>query len=534
MTGRSIVLFLRFAAVPFLVGTWSLAGQFVYNRIIFFYIANSENAAASIISLHLLGFLIGSFIAKRCAPPITGLVALCLVLTPLSQLLIWTMGVEAFGLIVTLILILLFAFLLAATSGLLLVRLMESRQEHHSASGIVIADSLGSVLGAVIGGFFLVPKLGLAASFGFIAALQAAGLILAILPSLKQRSTLAALACVLFAGTVMATALTQVDEKGRRLITADGLPLSYVFDGQGAVMHQERTPFGVLSVVQAQSWRHLLIDTRPLCAVNREGSPSATSQWFEGDLMGKLAAEGDGAPEFPRIAMVGLGCGTTLAGLLNQLPKSEGTQVEVIDVNPGIRLVQAYFKELLPFTIDDPRVELIIRDGYSHFTAPPDARLYDAIMMDVVWMQNMNATHLFSQEMFENARDWLTPRGVFSVWTEQSNPFSPVSLIIYRTLKEVFPLVYIDTSFGTVLFIASKNLRPELEAMFRDTQKTHLWVEDASRNMPVNRLNDLPMNSYRFDALGQVSGEDLKQEYEMLFGLRTVQTPSGVLSKYRR
>lgn len=500
-------------ALAFLLGFWSLAGQFVYNRIIFFYIANSENAAASIISLHLLGFLVGSLLARRVSIPIPVLIALGLLLTPVSQLLVWTYGVGTFGLKATLVLILVFAFLLAANSGLLLVRMIEERSERGSASGIVIGDSLGSVAGAVIGGFFLVPKLGLAASFALIAGLQAIALLTVALSSPSQRAVTAALATLVISGSLIGAAQLKSGRGTEGTIAADGLPVAFQFSGRAELIQQEHTPFGVLSVVQDDTRRQMFIDTRPLCSIDSASPLSETSHWFEGQTMARLAAEGEGAPQSPRIAMVGLGCGTTLAGLLDGLPQNGSTHVDVIDINPGIRPMQAYFKNLLPHSIEDARTSLIIRDGFTHFTAPPDQRGYDAIMMDVVWMQNMNATHLFSQEMFANMKNWLTPRGVISIWTEQNNPFSPVSLIIYKTLKEVFPLVYVDTSFGTVIFFASVNTRSELEAIFEEGKREWLWMEDAARHLPINRLDNLAMNNYRFDTFGYLTDETLANEY---------------------
>lgn len=40
----------------FLVGLVSLGLQFVFNRLIFFYIVNTDYATVSVISLHLIGF----------------------------------------------------------------------------------------------------------------------------------------------------------------------------------------------------------------------------------------------------------------------------------------------------------------------------------------------------------------------------------------------------------------------------------------------------------------------------------------------
>ena len=498
----------RVLLLPFLVGFWSLAGQFVFNRIIFFYLANSEHAAASIISLHLLGFLVGSMAVKQRRVSLGALVLVSLLLTPLAQLTVWTLGVHVLGLWPTLWLTLAFAFLLALTSGALVVRLIEVLT--FAPTAVLIADTVGSVFGAILGGFVLVPHFGLSVSFASIMALQ--GLALFILDGAeKKRRWLFAVPAVIFLALALnGSFLARTSET----LKVEGFPISET-SPRSRLLFEKKSAFGVLSVIDDGDARALRIDNRHLCILRHGEDVRKKSQWLAGEVAAVVAGKGIGAPSHPRLALVGLGCGSTLAALLSHIPPAPAL-VDVIDINPEIQKAQKYFREFLPYHPDDPRVRPFARDGFVHFTQTPDARLYDAVLVDVVWMQNMNATHLFSAEMFQNVRRWLTPRGLFVLWTEEVNPFSPTSQIIYRTLRSVFPFVRVDTSRDQVLYFASLNYRPELESVLMEDPKVSSWIEAVSQQVPINRLDNLVLNRVRFNEWGEKPEEQFAQRYEKL------------------
>lgn len=501
------------ASLALLIGFWSLAGQFVYNRIIFFYVANSEYAAASIISMHLLGFLLGSLLARRTKISLPVLIGVSLLLTGVAQLTIWTLGVATLGLNATLILTLMFAFLLALTSGFLVVRLMEDSESQRQATTILIADSMGSVIGAVVGGFYLVPQLGIHISFALISGLQALALMMCLFPVQERKKLVAGLFTLALAGVLMGAAQVSAPGQADHVMKVDGFPLSEPKPQGAKLLYEQRSPYGVLSVVDENEGRNLRIDNRYLCRIDDTEDVKKKSQWFVGDTVSKLALAGEGAPSHPRLAIVGLGCGTTLAAALSNLPETGPTGVDVIDINPEIEAAQGWFRDRLPFGTDDPRTALVIEDGFVHFTAPPDKRLYDGVMIDVVWMQNMNTTHLFSAEMFANVKSWLTPRGVLAIWSEEINPYSPIALTIYKTLKEVFPLVKVVPSQDALLFFAGEADNIELRKALGQDDRQDFWIEDVARAYPVNRLDNLALNRYRFTLLGDHVRENMRERY---------------------
>ena len=473
-----------------LVGFWSLCGQFILNRIIFFYIANSEYAAASIISLHLLGFLLGSLAARKWRVPASLLTAASLAVTALAQLILWTWGALVFGFAPMLGMALAFALLLAFFSGFLVVRLMEPHAPGASSTAIIVADSAGSVAGAMVGGFVLIPKFGLQASFAIVAAFQAVALLLLTFENKKQLGLTSA--GILAVALVMSPLVTKMLTSGE-VIAVEGLPLVMQGSGQKLVF-QKRSPFGILAVLEGEGGhRELRIDNRQLCgAFKNSPENKAASEWVVGSIPAYLAA----AAPAPRVAVVGLGCGVTLAAALAELP-------DMVEINPAMEEAQKKFHDYVPHNPDDPRVKLIIRDGFAHFADLPENTVYDAVAIDVAWMASMNATHLFSVEMYQNIARHMTDRAVLGVWSEEGNPFSPISLMLYHTLKSVFREVRVDATHGVVVFYAAKAATPGLDAALpQETRQIGNWIDGASYTSHLNTLDDLAMNRYKFTLWG--------------------------------
>lgn len=116
-------------------------------------------------------------------------------------------------------------------------------------------------------------------------------------------------------------------------------------------------------------------------------------------------------------------------------------------------------------------------------------------------------------EMYRNMRANLAEDGVVAIWSEELNPFSSVSQIIYRTLKEVFPHVMVDVSSGLVLFYASPTRSDLPNYLSPESQRLSSWLAEASAWAPVNRLDNLVMNRHKFTVWGDSTWERIQAKY---------------------
>lgn len=496
--------------IAFAVGFWALAGQFIVNRIIFFYIANSEYTAASIIALHLAGFWLGATVSRRFLPSVSVLLASTFALTALAELVTWRLGTIVLGLPLTVAVAALFGLGLAALAGALVVRLMQ-HPDSGRAQHVLIADTAGSVAGALLGGFWLLPVLGIHAGFFVLLGVQGSVWLASVLNVRSlPRAALPASAVLLVLGSSLllppATALTP------HVLAVEGMPVETKMAATDKILFSHRSPYGLVSVIQSGGNRLLNIDGRPLCMTGpkwgneRSVDPSA---WAVGEWPAERAGKGEAA----RLANIGLGCGMTMAALLGSAHQS--AILDVIEINPAVVKAQLQFEDALPFGQRDRRVRMLVRDGFRHF-AEYVGQPYDVVAVDVAWMQNMNATHLFSVEMYRNIRRHLKAEGILAVWIEEASPFTPTAMIIHRTLKEVFPNVVADVTKGAVVLYASASRPDMINDLDQLSAVATEWLADASPLAPVNRLGDLAMNRTKFGAWGDSTWERLREKYAVM------------------
>ncbi len=502
---RNHLYFLPSITLAASVGLWSLLAQFIFNRVIFFYIANSEYVAATIITIHLAGFWMGTLAARRWSLPILPLVALSLLTTIAANIAVWRLGAPVLGLPLTVSLAVMFGLLLAGLSGALIVRLMSNSNDN--GRGVIIADSAGSVIGAALGGFVLIPQFGLTVTFACALVLQS--IVLSVL-LIRSRVNLAAKILLYF--PVMAALgliLSVAPYQAKNFLVVDGLPIKSKEFRAGGIAYSSPSPFGLVTVVlKDDSSKELLIDNRPLCDA-KNGELQGLSEWMVGEQPMTILNSVE-RPKM-RAANIGLGCGVTAAAMLADMP-ADG-KLDIIEINPKMPDAQKLFWPELPHTPEDERVEMHIADGFGYFGERKETRSYDAVVIDLAWMQNMNATHLFSKEMYENVARNLAEDGVLGIWSEEFNPFSPVSLIIYRTLREVFPHVVVDASHSAVLFYASKSRWDMTDSLAEGSSQLTNWVAQVAASAPVNRLDDLVMNRHKFTLFGDSTFDRLFSQY---------------------
>ncbi|WP_423415863.1 hypothetical protein RLW55_05955 [Hyphomicrobium sp. B1] len=494
-------------ALAFAVGAWSLLGQFIFNRIIFFYVANSEYTAASIITLHLAGFWLGATWARKRRLGIRTLLAGAAAITLLAEILVWRMGIVWFSLPALIALTAVGGISLATMSGATITRLMRSATNDH-AQRVFMADTAGSVLGALVGGFWLIPHFGIAAAFHGLLLAQVVALAVIMKP--RRVGTAIAAAGMLMVLFLQATGPTLAAKP--QVIAVEGMPIAERSAGE-ALVYSRRSPYGLISIT-GKPGRNLglNIDSRPLCVVTDQPAENADStSWRLGAMPIRMMIPASGRADL-NVANIGLGCGLTLAAMVDAI--SAKSHMDLIEINPEMPAAQKSFWPLLPTNPSDPRVTTTIDDGFRYFAERnPTLPKYDAVAMDVAWMQNMSATHLFSAEMYLNIRRNLADDGVLSVRVEETDPFSKVSLISFRTLAQVFPHVNVSLAGGVVVFYASPTRGDLANFLTDEDNRLTDWVREASDGMPVNRLDDLAMNRAKFTAAGGSTWEQLEAKY---------------------
>jgi spermidine synthase len=332
-----------------------------------------------------------------------------------------------------------FPFALALAGG------RESSVVHETAR-VYTANTVGAIAGALVGGFVLVPTLGLRVTIrdaALLAALVGAGVILRERfgraaanqtanegpASTYQRPVTFVTAAIAIAA-VGGMALTPPWD---RALLASGAYKYAPYIGEadldavlraGTIVYYKEGASGTVSVRDLNGTRSLAIDGK----VDASNAGDMLTQRLLGLL--PVLIHGDAQ----EIAIIGLGSGVTAASAL-----AAGTvrRADVIEISPEVVDASRYFEKENGRVLDRPGVRVIVGDGRTHLLLTHQR--YDVIVSEPSnpWMAGV-AT-LFTREFFQAAKATLKPHGLLCQWAHTYDIRLDDLKSIVGTFASVFP-----------------------------------------------------------------------------------------------
>lgn len=336
-----------------------------------------------------------------------------------------------------------------------------------SVGRVFAVNTLGTVLGAVVGGLILMPWFGLAHAFAFgiaVNALIGTAIVVQQYPG-RRLLWIAPVAVILiswFGAASLEPLWRRTFAAGLWRISAwvpsvtsyreaiRGLDLRYHRDGAGSTV-----------VVQADR----VSGGREQLSLKVNGKTDATSvgdmstQVLLGHLPALLKERCEDA------LVVGLGSGVTVGALL----RHPGiTNVEVVEISPEVATVaRGLFGDANDHALADSRVRLHLEDAKTFLRA--GSRKYDVIVSEPSnpWMAGVAA--VFTQEYYADARDRLKPGGVMAQWLQVYETNDRIVDIVINTFSSVFPEVGIwQVGAGDIVLIGSMSpLQTDLAGLER-------------------------------------------------------------------
>ncbi|MGE4650261.1 MAG: fused MFS/spermidine synthase [Myxococcota bacterium] len=319
--------------------------------------------------------------------------------------------------------------------------LAQSAEQAGAASARVFAwNTLGSILGAIAAGFFLLPALGHA---GFATGLMGLNLLVAVgalwacsgargpALGLAGLALLALIASPPRApwGLLRTSGLTGESARGR---------IEYYGLGRAA---------GVLVSAGPRGWR-LYADGLPESQVMAPGTRpggNPLAQWAA--TLPVLAR-----PEARRMLVVGLGGGV----ILESVPASI-ERIDVLEIEPEIlEANRVIAPQRSSDPLADPRLRVVLGDARGALSR--SRARYDAIVSQPSHPWTEGSGPLFTREFFALLRAHMTPGGVLCQW--MAARFLDEALLqgMLATLLEVFPHVRVYHPVpGGLLFLASES-----------------------------------------------------------------------------
>lgn len=298
------------------------------------------------------------------------------------------------------------------------------------------ANTVGTIAGALLAGFLLVPSLGARASLVVAAAVNTAvGLtvLAAAGPArpLWRRAALVPLALLFAAGVVF---LPAWDPR----VMAGGVSIyvgKFISAPDPAAVFREVTAARQLLYYREGINSTVAVErTERMTALRVDGKVDASNgiDMATQLMLGHLPVLLHPRPE--RVLVIGLGSGVT-AGAVAQHPVVR--EIDVVELEPAVVEASSFFLEENRHVLRDPRVRLVVGDGRNYILAGEGR--YDVISSEPSnpWMAGV--ANLFSREFYRLARERLADDGIMIQWVHGYSLFPSDLKMIVKTFRQSFP-----------------------------------------------------------------------------------------------
>jgi spermidine synthase len=336
-----------------------------------------------------------------------------------------------------------------------------------SVGTVYASNTVGTIIGAGVAGFILIPQLGVMPTVVAIAVLEimlAVTVALAVVPGSPRRR--AALALPMAAAALVA------------LLIHPGWDVSTMNSGPYMNLHD---------ISDEEGWEHfesLISEENNVVLYAEEG---LTASVFVGEqpeydnrylaVNGKIEASTNAdletqlmcahlpllMHEQPKDVMViGLASGISVGAVAAHAVDT----IRVVEVEKAMEGAARLFADYNNNVLEDPRVELSFNDARNELEFSP--RTYDVIISEPSnpWMTV--ASNLFTEDFFRMARTRVKPGGIFSQWVQ--NYYLPAEDLrsIIAAFQASFPEVLLFEAFDGVdllLMGSQEPIRLDLEKL---------------------------------------------------------------------
>jgi spermidine synthase len=426
-----------------LSGGVALFHEILWTRLLSHVLGSSLQAFGTLLAGFLaglaLGAAVGSAFTRDRGMAITGFVVAeiaCAVCAAVTYQLIGQLPGSTLGVAAVMVPI---AFFSGATFPLA-VRILAKRAEDAApaAARVYAWNTLGAILGALLGGFVLVPALRFEGSIQ-LAVVASALLAVGAIWLLQRLSRAVAIAVSVVTLCGMAAFRPSAPTA---LLRASALKI----DNSGQMLYYAVGRSSSVVVLQQNGSLAFRTNGLPEAVVETQGAAPHVSgeKWLL-----PLAVLSQASTD--NLLLVGYGGGVVLEDVPEEIKHIDVIEIEprVFDANQATRGLRK--REPLA----DSRVRVVINDARSALNLTQ--RKYDAIVSQPSHPWTAAASHLYTREFMQQAREHLTANGVFVQWMNVSfmdeallRSFAATVLDVFADAKLYRPDPY------TLIFVASK------------------------------------------------------------------------------
>jgi spermidine synthase len=355
-----------------------------------------------------------------------------------------------------------------------------------SVGSVFSINTIGTLVGAVVGGLLLIPNIGLDWTFRLVAAGYALmALALWIVIGRPRTSRAKAIAS---AGLVMLISLLMVmPQWDKRILTSGVFRLRakrvaqsydefYERYSRRKIIYYEDGLDDTVAVIETPG------DKQWSLVVNGKTDSSDMVDMMTQRMLGHLGMIL--RPHSKEVMVIGLGGGVTVASVRTH----PGTRVDVVEISSAVARASRYFDHVNKKVLDDPNVTLHLADAKDFLRLQPNKK-WDLIVSQPPNPWIVGVGNLFTLEYWQDIQNHLTDDGLLIQWIHTYEMDDEILEIVFQTFGKAFPhasLWEIDTQ-DLVLLGAKQPINLDFAAMEKRTRLPSVQAElrDPNRKFRV-------------------------------------------------
>lgn len=351
------------------------------------------------------------------------------------------------------------------------------------------ANTVGSVVGAALTGFVLLPALGLEATLLFGAVVSGVLGVVLLRAWRPKRADGPALwpVALLAVGLLAGIRLVGLPSWDARLMQFALYRWERRFEFPTfEALRKDRAPVTFLYARDGADASIAVEDRKVERVLRVNGKPDASTG---GDLLSQLMVGHLGMflhPAPRRVMVIGLGSGATAGAVL----RHPGVTADVAEISPEVVKAASYFEEINDGVLRNPRMSLVVLDAREFMLLKRDE--YDVIVSEPtnVWVPGVAS--LFTEDFYRVVLSRLRPGGLLTQWVQLYSTEPRIVASVAASLRKVFPWVSVwMAEESDILFVAGlEPPRFDPESFARRLEEVRPAKGLAGRNQHVLRLAD--------------------------------------------
>ncbi|WP_303720606.1 fused MFS/spermidine synthase [Malonomonas rubra] len=439
------------------IGFFSLAYEILWTRVFLLFLGNTSYAFSLMLSAYLIGIALGGVFYSKLVHPKMNEKQLFILLTTLmgtailatvpfydqlakAFLVAHQLTGERWWLLTACSFLIIFLVMAIPTilSGALLptaVAILDPGKAHtgEGVGLVVLHNTIGAVCGSLVAGFVLIPLLGTFDSFRLLALINLALAIYLFWYFSRQTKIGLMVVALVVIGLIFSFTPLNWNEK----LMNSGVycyATKYLrMGGIDKVLEKEK----VLEVIEGTDTtvavHESLNGQLRFFTVNGKTDGGTGQDMSTQTLVGQLPMLMHPHPE--EVLVIGLGTGITLRGL----SAHPTDRIDCVELSPGVVKAAGYFTEANGNALDDPKINLIIRDGRNLLMT--QSKKYDVIISEPSNPWQAGNANLFTADFYQLAAAHLKENGLFCQWIGLYDITTGNLRTLTRTFMQTFPRV---------------------------------------------------------------------------------------------